>query len=84
MVAARLDSDLVARMDRLVEQGVVATRTELIERAVSAWTEAAEADRWADVVDAGDTLDEGFTPTWDDDGTDWAELYGDVLDASSR
>jgi len=82
MVAARLDADLVARMDRLVRQGIVSTRTELIKRAVLAWTDAAEADRWADVVDNRDTLDEGFAPTWEDDSTDWAVLYRDVLDTS--
>ena len=82
MVAARLDSGLVERMDRLVEEGIVSTRTELIARAVSAWTDAAECDRWATIVDASDTLEEGFSPSWDDDPVDWASLYRDVLDAS--
>ena len=82
MVAARLDATLVERMDRLVAEGFASTRTELIERAVLAWTEVAEADRWATVVDTSDTLDEGFPPSWEDESTDWASLYRDVLDAS--
>ena len=80
-VAARLDSALVARIDRLVADGVVATRAELIERAVLAWADAAEGDRWAAVTDHGDTIEEGFQPAWDDDPADWATLYADVLDA---
>lgn len=82
MVAARLDSGLVARMDRLVAGGRAATRTELIERAVVAWADAEEDAGWQDVVDDGPRDDEGFEPSWDDDPTDWAELYADVLERS--
>lgn len=81
-VAARLGPALVARIDRLVADGVVATRTELIERAVLAWTKAADDDRWAAVSDPSDTLVEGFQTAWEDDPTDWASLYADVLDTA--
>jgi hypothetical protein len=78
-VAARLDSALVARIDRFVAAGVVATRTELIERAVLAWADASDDERWAGVSDPCDTLADGFQPAWDDDHIDWATVYADVL-----
>lgn len=78
-VAARLDFAMVARIDRLVSAGVVATRTELIELAVLAWADAADDERWAAIDDSSDSVDDGVEPAWDDDHTDWATLYADVL-----
>lgn len=80
MVAARLDTALVARIDRLVAGGVAATRTELIERAVAAWADAAEDASWERVEAGEDDPGEGFEPIWDDDPVDWADLYADVLE----
>ena len=78
-VAARLEADLVARVDRLVAAGAAATRSDLIAQAVAAWTSAAEARQWSSVEAADDTLDDGFEPCWDDDPVDWSELYADLL-----
>jgi Arc/MetJ-type ribon-helix-helix transcriptional regulator len=80
MVAARLDADLVARVDALVAGGAAASRTEVIDRALRVWTRAAEEDRWAAVVDDGCVSDEGFSPMWDDDDADWDSVYADVLE----
>ena len=81
-VAARLEADLVARMDRLVAAGVAATRTDLIAQAVAAWASAAEARRWSSVEAADVSLEDGFEPSWDDDPVDWSELYADLLPSS--
>lgn len=78
-VAARLEAELVARVDRLVAAGVAATRTDLIAQAVAAWTSAAEARQWSSVEAAEDSLDDGFEPCWDDDPVDWSGLYADLL-----
>ena len=72
-VAARLDPDLLSRVDREVEAGRVLTRTQAIAEALVAWVAATEDSRWAEIVDDGAEV--GLSPTWDDDDTDWAALY---------
>ena len=72
-VAARLDPDLLHRVDREVAAGRVPTRTQAIAEALAAWVAASDDSRWATVVD--DSEEEGLIPTWDDDKTDWAALY---------